>query len=77
MSGAFLLRKTKKSVMRRTDRKKMIFVFAVLRGTEESSGWDSTGENNFVLSEQKNEEVSDIVDCPEGNVFCFCGFTRD
>ena len=59
MSGAFLLRKTKKSVMRRTDRKKMIFVFAVLRGTEESSGWDSTGENNFVLSEQKNEEVSD------------------
>ena len=55
----------------------MIFVFAVLRGTEESSGWDSTGENNFVLSEQKNEEVSDIVDCPEGNVFCFCGFTRD
>ena len=55
----------------------MYFVFAVLRGTEESSGWDSTGENNFVLSEQKNEEVSDIVDCPEGNVFCFCGFTRD
>ena len=35
------------------------------------------GENDFVLSEQKNEEVSDIVDCPEGNVFCFCGFTRD
>ena len=40
----------------------MYFVFAVLRGTEESSGWDPTGENNFVLSEQKNEEVSDIVD---------------
>lgn len=42
MSGAFLLRKTKKSVMRRTDRKKMIFVFAVLRGTEELSGKKST-----------------------------------
>ena len=62
MSGAFLLRKTKKSVIYWTVRKEMYFVFAVLRGTEESSGWDSTGENNFVLSEQKNEEVSDILD---------------
>ena len=44
MSGAFLLRKTKKSVMRRTDRKEMYFVFAVLRGTEESSGKKSTGQ---------------------------------
>lgn len=37
MSGAVLFKKTEKSVMRRTDRKKMIFVFAVLRGTEELS----------------------------------------